>query len=679
MRLTFIEAESFLSLRAFRLDLDERNVLVGPNGAGKSNIFRCVDLIAKAVAVAAESSPATYPALDDYATAGNRRAPGPPFTVRVGVELTEPGERRLIHLFLRAAVLTNLFAGRNEPVVPTIADSFVERAIPPSKARPLYQGALVVRHDPGQWPWSVGFEFEHGGQSYTYGMLGAANSGVVSGALLPPTQQSLSGPRLVDRLLPGDEKADRPPGGGELTTFELAMLLPRPGEYINVAVQPVPQHGGTPILNDFEQNFPAPQHNRSFTLAAVLDRIVSTSLVMVADRRGLPKLHYSSDDLSRRPVLADGSEIPAALWTLQGGTPAAQRELGRIRSLFTRLTGDRFELQHAPIVSPLHDTSTGRPPTPQDAVLRIEPMVVEGPTDIPVQFAGAGIWEALVLATAAVDRRGKVLLLDEPASHLHPTLQARLWRELASARMQSILITHSAYLVPHSAQDDLESVVRVVRRGGQTEARRLNGDGGHAQAAPLPRSRWLQIMRSADMRAALFANAVVLVEGPSDFAALSIWWPKSQTALRVGSPDDLNLVLLEVEGEAGFDTTTKYLDSFAIPWAIVCDGKAIAPTRANALIRRLASTDTADAPPATATFDRWRTWWEARGVYTLARASDDEIERFFEQHDPKTWEAAKRQERGRSKPRKAVAFAEATACPAAADWIYAQIISRVRT
>jgi len=228
-------------------------------------------------------------------------------------------------------------------------------------------------------------------------------------------------------------------------------------------------------------------------------------------------------------------------------------------------------------------------------------------------------------------------------------------------------------------QDDLESVVRVVRRGGQTEARRLNGDGGHAQAAPLPRSRWLQIMRSADMRAALFANAVVLVEGPSDFAALSIWWPKSQTALRVGSPDDLNLVLLEVEGEAGFDTTTKYLDSFAIPWAIVCDGKAIAPTRANALIRRLASTDTADAPPATATFDRWRTWWEARGVYTLARASDDEIERFFEQHDPKTWEAAKRQERGRSKPRKAVAFAEATACPAAADWIYAQIISRVRT
>jgi energy-coupling factor transporter ATP-binding protein EcfA2 len=676
VRLTFVEAENFLSLRAFRLDLDQRNVVVGPNGAGKSNIFRCIDLMAKAVVVAADSGPTTYPALDDYATAGNRRAPGEPFTVRVGLELTEPSERKLIHLFLRAAVLTNLLAGRNEPVVPTIADTFVEKAVAQSKAQPLHRGAFVVRHDPGQWPWSVGFEFEHLGQAYTYGMLGAVNSGIVSGALPPPTQQSLSGPRLLDRLLPGDDSAGRSPGSGDLTTFELTMLLPMPSEYIGVAVQPVPQ-GGTPIMNEFEQNFPSPQHNRIFTLASVLDRIVSTSLVMVADRRGLPKLHYSSDDLSRRQLLVDGSEIPAALWTLQGGTPADQRELGRMRSLFTRLTGERFEIQHAPIVSPLQNPST--PPAPEDATLRIEPMVVEGRTAIPVQFAGAGIWEALVLATTAVDRRGKVLLLDEPASHLHPTLQARFWRELATARMQSILITHSTYLVPHSGQDDLESVVRIVRRAGQSEVRRLQGDGELTQAESLPRSRWLQILRSADMRAALFANGVVLVEGPSDLVALSIWWPKSPTARRTGTPSDLNVILLEVEGEAGFDTVIKYLDSFAIPWAIVCDGKAISPTGPNALIRRLSYIDGSDAPLATAKFGRWRAWWEARGVYTLARIGNDEIERFFERHDSKSWEAAMRQERGRSKPRKARAFAELTACPAAADRIYEQIVSRMRT
>ena len=677
MRLSFVEAENFLSLRAFRLDLHQRNVLVGPNGAGKSNIFRAVDLVARALTLAADSGPASFAALDEYSTAGNRRAPSEPFTVKLGIELAEAWERRLIHLFLRASVLTNLLAGRNEPVFPAIVDASVDKVVSQSKVRPLYQGALVVRREPGQWPWSVGFEFEHQGHTYTYCLLGSANSGIVSGALPPATQQSLGGPRLLDRLLPGDVNVGRAPGSGDLETFDLAMLLPLPAEYINLAVQPVPQHGGTPILNAFEHHFPSPQPNRIFTLAAPLARIVSNSLVIVADRRGLPKLHYSSEDLSRRPLLADGSEVPAALWTLQGGMPAAQRELARIRSLFTRLTGQRFEIQHAPIVSPPQHVSTGAPPTPEDATLRIEPMIIEGRTDIPVQFAGAGIWEALVLATTAVDRTGKVLLLDEPASHLHPTLQARFWRELASARMQSILITHSAYLVPHSDRSDLESVVRIVRQNGQSEPRRLLATNGDADA--LPRSRWLQLMRSADMRAALFANAVVLVEGPSDLAALSIWWPKSPSADRAGTPTDLNIILLEVEGEAGFDTITKYLDTFAIPWAIVCDGKAVAPTGSNALIRKLTSTDTADAPSATANFDRWRTWWETRGVYTLARTGNDEIERFFERRDPKAWETVKRQERGRSKPRKSRAFAEATTCPTEADRIYREIVSRVRT
>ena len=677
MRLTHIEAANFLSLREFRLALDGRNVIVGPNGAGKSNVFRCVDLAAKALAVAHDTGGGAYQLLDDYATAANRRSGDPSFEVRIGLEFTESWERQLILLFVRAATLTNLLVSRSEPVVPIAVDGQVRKAITATKIRTLNRGVLVVRFDPGQWPWSVGYAFDHKTTRYTYGLRGSAHSGVVHGNLPPATQQSLGGPRLVDRLLPGDEKKGVKPGSGDFKDFDLGMLLPNAGEYVDVSVQPIPQQGGTPILNSFGEHFPSPHNNRIFSIAVVLDRILSQSLVTLGDRRGLPKIHYSAEDLQRPPLLADGSEVPAALWSLQGGSPGDRREFGRVRSLFNRLTSERIEIQHAPVVGPLENPVTGAIGPPQEGTLRIEPMVVEGGIDIPVQFAGAGIWEALVLSTMSVDRRGKVLLLDEPASHLHPTLQSRLLRELASAGMQSILITHSTYLVPHRDQSDLESVVRVLRTAGQSEVRRLPRAADVQGAAAQPRSRWLQLVQSADVRSALFANGVVLVEGPSDFAALSIWWPKSPTAKRSGDPSDLNIVVLESEGEAGFDALTQYLDHFAVPWAIVCDGKAISPAGSNALSRRLTNVATADSPDDGAKFERWKKWWETNGAFTLAATADDEIEQLFERHDATAWEAAKRHERGKSKPRKARAFADATSCPPAAERMYAQVLSRL--
>src|SRR4051812_38500352 len=114
MRLTSIAAENFLSFRNFQLPLDRRNVIVGPNGAGKSNIFRCIDLAARALAVAHDSTTATYSSLDDYANAANRHSGVEEFEVRIGLELTERWERELILSWLRAAVLTTLLNGRSE-------------------------------------------------------------------------------------------------------------------------------------------------------------------------------------------------------------------------------------------------------------------------------------------------------------------------------------------------------------------------------------------------------------------------------------------------------------------------------------------------------------------------------------------------------------------------------------
>jgi energy-coupling factor transporter ATP-binding protein EcfA2 len=187
MRLTQIEAKNFLSLRDFALALDDRNVLVGPNGAGKSNVFRCVDLVVKALAFAQEGGGEAYALLDDYATAANRRSGDDSFEVRVGLEFSESWERQLILLFVRAAALTNLLAARQEPVVPIVVDGQVRKVVTAPTLRSLNRGAVVVRYEPGQWPWSIGYAFEHADTTYTYGVRGAGNSGIVQGDLPPVT------------------------------------------------------------------------------------------------------------------------------------------------------------------------------------------------------------------------------------------------------------------------------------------------------------------------------------------------------------------------------------------------------------------------------------------------------------------------------------------------------------
>jgi predicted ATP-dependent endonuclease of OLD family len=68
--------------------------------------------------------------------------------------------------------------------------------------------------------------------------------------------------------------------------------------------------------------------------------------------------------------------------------------------------------------------------------------------EVPIEFAGAGAWEALVLASVLAERAASVIVLDEPAVALHPTLQRQLGAHLQNASAQFIVITHSSELLP---------------------------------------------------------------------------------------------------------------------------------------------------------------------------------------------------------------------------------------
>src|SRR5207302_642093 len=79
--------------------------------------------------------------------------------------------------------------------------------------------------------------------------------------------------------------------------------------------------------------------------------------------------------------------------------------------------------------------------------LYIQPVVPVGDGEVPVELAGAGVWEALVASSLAVRVPGRVVLLDEPGVNMHPTWQRRLINHL-SGLDQAMIVTHSPYLVP---------------------------------------------------------------------------------------------------------------------------------------------------------------------------------------------------------------------------------------
>ena len=65
--------------------------------------------------------------------------------------------------------------------------------------------------------------------------------------------------------------------------------------------------------------------------------------------------------------------------------------------------------------------------------------------------AGSGFLQVLLLLTIVNTRRGAVLLLDEPAAHLHVTLQDTIYDELRNAAdrhgSQLIVATHSEAII----------------------------------------------------------------------------------------------------------------------------------------------------------------------------------------------------------------------------------------
>jgi hypothetical protein len=183
-----------------------------------------------------------------------------------------------------------------------------------------------------------------------------------------------------------------------------------------------------------------------------------------------------------------------------------------------------------------------------------------------------------------------------------------------------------------------------------------------------------ELRLSITARAILFSCGVILTEGETELGALPIWFSQVYDM----TLEALDLTILSVGGDRGFERMVRYANQFKIPWAIVCDGAIIGDAGTTCpLAEQLRDAGIEDIPDLTdCDFAERRRALELCGVFTTAESVDRSFETLSVIREHRA--EAKRQV-GRSKPRQGRAIAENNGCPAEVRALLTKIRAHVES
>ena len=280
------------------------------------------------------------------------------------------------------------------------------------------------------------------------------------------------------------------------------------------------------ILGDFlkSRNYTAD----SIGLLDLIGLIFRGSIIHVSEIRARPfnflvTGHHTSSD---KTLTLDGSGLaPFLLWMKNGRARQDRERFLRLRESFREVCRDdlNFEFDIA-----VYDEAReeGTSPAP-NLISEVRFVDLNSKVELSADDVPGSIIETLTLLTsvALAGAKGGVLLLDEPSLNLHPTMQRKLSKyileESHSGKFQLLMITHSPNFITVD-ETLVGSIVRISRIGGGSVLH--IPDLEHQEQNPSQISTDLN--RYPQLRSALFARKVILLEGYDEEAAYPVWFEK---------------------------------------------------------------------------------------------------------------------------------------------------------
>ena len=198
------------------------------------------------------------------------------------------------------------------------------------------------------------------------------------------------------------------------------------------------------------------------------------------------------------------------------------------------------------------------------------PKIVIDDKNLKRQFeinnVGAGILESIYLLTLSYGVGESIILLDEPAVNLHPSLMKSIIKILQKndTKNQFIIITHSPELTQYEIFENLSSIVYVRKHGNSSTVSTFVG----SEKANFDKDR-SKLKHQIDARI-FFASGVLLTEGDSDRNIIGI----TNHLEDMGNAYDLtahDIIITSVGGNKSFKKYRELLKSFGIPYVILSD------------------------------------------------------------------------------------------------------------
>ena len=549
VRIRFAEISGLYSYgEKSRIDFGEKTLIVGPNNAGKSSIFKALKFFIKSLAEFDSMDPKPWDWQDVHEmTVGfelddaEARYTAETLSVNDMSNEHSPGlalDTVIAWLTPKVRHITLTIRWNDVPFQPTInqIDYFLYlEDLNATVCSRIYNGDVWVTKHP-----KPHFQYKPNLTLFPMaikGMLDGALTKEKFTALLSQEGARISGFPVVTRLMDAEAPAL---ADAKRIQFVVKMSGNR-----------------TPT-------------NGSYSFFVMFGYMLKQRFAFVSEQRNF----LESNDIEKLPLKDDGSNLQSFLFWLQNGGKDEQTAYFAIQNKFSKVAGsqnisfrasitEREELPDQSVLAPARGKIL-----PDKATVLFAETLGQRPKYTDFTLIGAGIKEILFLLTKCFECRDRIILMDEPATNLHPVQIKRLIGEILAPNEQNgesgqvVIITHSSSM----ASLEMLSAVNVVARVNRTEYSHIVQPVGEDKKWIVGNLETFHLLKS-DI---LFAKKVVLVEGWSDKIFLESIINHDSGSGTAG--DDI--VVLDVGGSGSFKKFRKFLEIFKIPFAILADNDA---------------------------------------------------------------------------------------------------------